>query len=93
MQMDIAKLGSHPAPVGPEIENTAVKPPSPGTPQETSEVAAGEHSSVHGPSPANISKPPLDEPTLKTILSEKLNSKAWSGPGDEGPEESKPLRR
>ena len=88
--MDITRLGSHPTPVGPEIENTAVKPPSTGNLRETSETASSE---PHGPSPANSSKPPLDEPTLKTILSEKLNSLAWSGPGDEGPEESKPLKR
>ena len=79
--MDIAKLGSHPIPVGPEIENAAVKPPSPGTPRETSETGNSDSASAQPPSQANVSKRPLDDPALKTVLSEKLGGgSGYSGP-------------
>jgi hypothetical protein len=82
MQMDIAKLGSHPLPVGPEIENTAIKPPSPGTPREGGASENTEQASGHASPLANLSKRPLDEPAVKAFLSEKLNvgNSGYSGP-------------
>ena len=78
--MDIARLGSHPLPAAPEIENTAIKPPSPGTPRETGSSEA-EASVAHESSSAQVSKGPLDDPTLKALVSEKLGQgSGYSGP-------------
>lgn len=78
--MDIARLGSHPLPAAPEIENTAIKPPSPGTPRETGSSEA-ETSVAHESSSGHVSKGPLDDPTLKALVSEKLGQgTGYSGP-------------
>jgi len=81
--MDIARLGSHPLPAGPEIENTAVKPPSPGTPRETGSAESSETTAAHESSSAQLPKRPLDEPALKAALSEKLGG---AGSGYSGPQ-------
>jgi|SRR6516225_1283390 hypothetical protein len=82
MLMDISKLGNHAIPVQPEIENTAVKPPSPGTPRESGASDGSEAPAAHESPLANVPKRPLDEPALKAVLSEKLGGGAggYSGP-------------
>ncbi|HMK23157.1 MAG TPA: hypothetical protein VK466_12550 [Terriglobales bacterium] len=74
--MDIAKLGGHPLPVGPDIENPAIT--SPGTPREAGALESTEHASGHESPATNLPKRPLDEPALKAVLSEKLNVRGQS---------------
>ena len=81
--MNISKIGGHPLPVGPEIETTATKPPSPGTPRETAGSGDLEQGSgAHQPASINLPKHPLDDAAAKALLSEKLNSGngGYSGP-------------
>jgi hypothetical protein len=79
--MDIARLGSHPLPAGTEIENTAIKPPSPGTPRETGSSETSEASGANESTSVHLSKRPIDDPALKSLLSEKLDGgSAYSGP-------------
>lgn len=83
--MDITRLGSRPQPVGPEAEDLAVKPPSPGTLRETSQTGSPGSASGQAAGQANVSKRPLDEPALKSFLSEKLGGAIQGGTGYTAP--------
>ena len=82
--MNIGSVITRPPITEHEIETTSsAKPPSAGTPRETSfSESTAQESFAHESPSLKLSKPPLDDPALKAFVSETLSAggSGYSGP-------------